>query len=566
MTIVDDDGAAASGGEPSGTAGTQAPAGVPRPWIRGNDHTVLEVPPLGGWEPHLDVSVVIPAHGHQDKLDLVLAALAAQSYPDRLMEVVVVDDGSTPALHLPEVRPENSRMVTADPGGWGSAHAVNCGAAASDGAVVLRLDADMLVYREHVESQMRWHHLADYIAVLGHKLFVPFTPGELDPESVRSTVAAGRAGELFDPAGAEPHWIEKTIDKTRNLTSAGHLAYRVFIGASGSLHRSVFDEAGGLAAELVLGGDSEFAYRVAQTGAVFVPDHDSSSWHLGRTQMQTQREAGTRYRHPFVAGRVPNFENRRKQGPRQWPVPYVDAEIDVSGASLEDADTTAAALLGGGTADIRLTLVGPWSELSGERRSPLEEEHLDLRLIRETFRGDSRVVFAETAPEPDPQVPFRLRLPAGCRPGHRALERLTQAADKQGAGLVRVTAAGVPAHGPGSIRLERTAAFARARRLGAAENAPTGGSGSSGRDGRADQDGRAGLDGAVERLYGVHWIGSGGILVEGEDEQVPHDWRSRLRTAEGEANAQRTRAERLERRLRWLSRGWPRWLADRLTR
>ncbi|KIH96865.1 glycosyl transferase family 2 [Streptomonospora alba] len=542
MTIVDD-GAAGGRTKPDGAGHSPAAAATPRPWIRRNDYTALEVPPLGGWEPALSVSVVIPAHGHQDKLDLVLAALAAQSYPSRLMETVVVDDGSAPPLRLPEVCPENTRLITSGEGGWGSAHAVNCGVAAGEGDVVLRLDADMLAHREHVESQMRWHHLADYLAVLGHKLFVPFTPGEPDPESVHTAVSQGRAAELFDPGSAEKHWIERIIDSTDGLTTADHKAYRVFIGASGSLHRGLFDEAGGLAGELVLGGDSEFAYRVAQTGAVFVPDLETSSWHLGRTQMQTRREAGTRYRHPFVAARVPDFENRRKQGPRQWAVPYADVVVDVSAASLEEAETTLAPLLSGSAPDIRAFLVGPWSELGEERRLPLEEELLDLRLIRETFRGDSRVSFVEEAPERDAAVPFRLHMPAGCRPTHRAVERITRVADKHAAGLVRLTAPGVAAHGPQALRLERTAAFARARRLGA---------------------GQEGLDAAVDRLYGLHWIGGAGIL--GEEEEPPHDWGRRLRAAEEAAEAQRARADRLERRLRWLSRGLPRRLAERLAR
>jgi cellulose synthase/poly-beta-1,6-N-acetylglucosamine synthase-like glycosyltransferase len=60
-----------------------------QPRIRHNDYTALEAPPLGDWDPVLGVSIVIPAYGHQDKLDLVLAGLAAQSYPDHLMEVIV---------------------------------------------------------------------------------------------------------------------------------------------------------------------------------------------------------------------------------------------------------------------------------------------------------------------------------------------------------------------------------------------------------------------------------------------------------------------------------------------
>jgi hypothetical protein len=60
-----------------------------QPRIRHNDYSALKVPPLGDWNPVLGVSIVIPAYGHQDKLDLVLAGLAAQSYPDHLMEVIV---------------------------------------------------------------------------------------------------------------------------------------------------------------------------------------------------------------------------------------------------------------------------------------------------------------------------------------------------------------------------------------------------------------------------------------------------------------------------------------------
>jgi hypothetical protein len=60
-----------------------------RPRIVRNDYTALRLPPAEGWQPSLSVSVVKPAYGAQGKLDLTLAALAAQTYPDDLMEVVV---------------------------------------------------------------------------------------------------------------------------------------------------------------------------------------------------------------------------------------------------------------------------------------------------------------------------------------------------------------------------------------------------------------------------------------------------------------------------------------------
>ena len=85
--------------------------GEARPRIRHNDYSPLTPPPLGDWVPRLTASVVIPARGAQHRLDLTLAALAAQTYPASLTEVIVVDDGSSPPLRLPEIRPENTRII-----------------------------------------------------------------------------------------------------------------------------------------------------------------------------------------------------------------------------------------------------------------------------------------------------------------------------------------------------------------------------------------------------------------------------------------------------------------------
>ncbi|MFE0267102.1 glycosyltransferase [Nocardiopsis alba] len=533
-----------------------------QPIVHRNDYTALPVPPLGGWEPSLSVSVVVPAHGGSEKLALVLASLAAQSYPAHLMEVVVVDDGSPEPLVLPRVRPENTRLVVSAEGGWGSAHAVNTGVGVSSGQVVLRLDADMLVYREHVESQMRWHHQADYTVVMGHKLFVDFDPSALVPEYVYEEVAAGRADRLFDRDSADPHWVERFIARTDRLRSAGHEGFKVYVGATGSLHRSLFDAAGGMAPELVLGGDSEFGHRLAQRGAVFVPDEDTSSWHLGRSQMQEQRNAGTRYRSPYVSNRVPDFHLRRKRPDRQWEVPLVDVVLDVAERTLEEVDTTASALLGGSTPDLRLWMVGSWSRLHDGRRSPLQEESLDLRLIHETFRGDPRVRFVEEPPETDPRVPFRLYMEAGPPTSSDALAELIRACDSSGAGLLCAPLPGALRAKEGVLRLERVAAFERARHL-----AP-------------EAEGEK-LDRLVEEVYGIHWTPATDIVVasgpeeaelEGvkgsseEPEESVERLRARLEQATVRGDRMRRRAERAERKLRWFTPGLTRRILRRIAR
>lgn len=521
-----------------------------QPRARRNDYSVLQPPATGEWTPKLSVSVVIPAHGHPDKLALVLASLSAQSYPAHLMEVIVVDDGSPEPLALPRVRPDNTRLITSAPGGWGSAHAVNSGVAVSSGQVVLRLDADMLVYRDHVESQMRWHHLVDYGVAMGHKLFVDFDPLAMTPEHVATEVREGRAAELFDRETAEPHWVERQIDRSDRLRRGDRTAYKVFIGATGSLHRSLFDAAGGLDGELVLGGDTEFAYRVSQQGALFIPDLDTSSWHLGRTQMQTRRDAGTRYRSPYVSNRVPDFHLRRRRPERVWEVPLVDVVMEVDGAGLEDVDTTASALLAGTTPDIRLWLVGPWDALGDERRAPLDEELLDLRLVGETFRGDARVRLVRARPEHDPRVPFHLRVPAGVALRERALADLVDTANKKKAGLLCAPVPGAT-RGDGVLRLERIAAYARARRLW-------------------PQAGSEELDRGVEEVYGTHWMpGTDLVTEEGErdkDTEDPEELRRELDRALAEVDRMRARAKRAERKLRWFTPGVARKVARKLIR
>ena len=141
-----------------------------RPAMTQNDYSPLTPPELGDWSPALSVSVVIPAHGGP-QLELTLAALAAQTYPDHLMEVLVVDDGSEPPIRLPEIRPVNTRIVPVKTG-WGISNAVNTGAKAADGEIIQRLDADMVACREHIEALARWHHVTDSLVTIGMTRFV----------------------------------------------------------------------------------------------------------------------------------------------------------------------------------------------------------------------------------------------------------------------------------------------------------------------------------------------------------------------------------------------------------
>ncbi|MER6626325.1 glycosyltransferase family A protein, partial [Streptomyces sp. NPDC000931] len=367
-----------------------------RPFVRRNDYSVLEPPSLGEWEPTLSVCVVVPAYGGQEKLDLTLASMAAQSYPPALTEVVVVDDGSDPALRLPPIRPEHTRIVPNEPGGWARGHALNTGAASTDADVLLFFDADMIAFREHVEAQMRWHHLADYLVVMGRVEFGDGPDGGLTPPEVYEHVRGGRYADLTGGDTDTMDWITELLERTDGLRSAGHRAWQVFTGATASLPRELYSTAGGSASGLVMGEDSELGYRLSQRGAVFVPEPAATGLHLGRPTTELRGGEAARFRRPFMENRVPRLNSRRVAPARTWQVPFVDVVVDTAGRGFDDVTATVDALLAGDVADVRVTLVGEWSRVTPGRHATIDDPALDVRLLHEHYRCEPRVRLTES--------------------------------------------------------------------------------------------------------------------------------------------------------------------------
>ncbi|GHE40059.1 hypothetical protein GCM10017673_48100 [Streptosporangium violaceochromogenes] len=457
------------------------PAGRPRPLIRLNDFGAVTPPELGAWTPRRTVSVVVPAF-RCDTLPLTLASLAAQSYPAHLMEVVVVDDGNTPALRLPEIVPERTRIIPSRPGGWGRAWACQTGADAAEGEVIHWLDADMVVFREQVEAQMRWHHLADYFTVLGRLKMVAAWDAGLSPAEVHAAVSAGETDKLFAPGSpgspgssgdpgrregaAEPGgnvvdtWSGEYVERTRDLRDAGLDAFKVHVGATASLPAALLRSAGGMDTSLVLAEDTELGYRLAQAGAVFVADGESRSRHLGASTVMRREQEVKRHNWVFLGNRVPVYRWLRRHPARQWEVPYVEVVVTMGDASYEAVRATVDGFLRGSVADIRVTVVGPWPAAPGARRSPLDDPALDLRLVRELYAHEGRVRLAGSAGRTPFPIPFRLVCPPGWVPAPDCLHRLTRLADQEGYGLVSLALA--ETDGVVAARLERTAAFSRA--------------------------------------------------------------------------------------------------------
>ncbi|MFI6811051.1 glycosyltransferase [Nonomuraea sp. NPDC050328] len=472
-----------SAGSAPGPHGHLTGARLPR--VKGNDYRDLR-PLTGDWTPTLTVSVVIPAYNGQDKLDLVLAALAGQTYPAELTEIIVVDNGSSPPL----TAPPPVRLIHCPAPGRPAAR--NAGLAAATGDVIHWLDSDVLLTPGALDAHMRWHHAAPYLSVTG---YIRFTTAPV-PAVLPADLEAA-----FEPA--EPHgWLVELVERTHGLTDPAQRHFSLHIGGATSVSAALLAAAGPMDEDVALGQDTELGYRLAQAGAVFVPEPSARAYHLGPTMRMRDKQPIDRVSHAFVADRIPVYRWLRSHPARQWKVPLVTAVVPAGG--YDETRATVDALLAGTVPDVSVVLTGDWPAAIGDRRAPLRDPNLDLTLLRGHYTHEARVRLAVdpsappyeqgTAVDPavpyargalvDPAVPYVLRVPAGWVPGADTLARLLDLMREEDHGLVNVLLAEDPA-GLTVARLEKRAAFARAALVV-----------TPGED----------LDDAVDDVSGVRWV------------------------------------------------------------
>ncbi|MEU4578136.1 glycosyltransferase family 2 protein [Nonomuraea sp. NPDC023979] len=471
--------------------------------VRHNDYGVLSPPALGSWRPELSVSVVIPAYDCQEALERTVASLAAQTYPAHLVEVVVADDGSDPPVHLP-----GARVVRVEQG-WGRGAARQAGQLAATGDVVHWLDSDMVLNPGHLEAHLRWHHLIDHAVVIGETRFVD-APGD---------------------EGAPTPYTLKTLESTRWLRDAGASAYLLHTGASSSVRRELLRAAGGVDPGLNMAEDTELGYRLAQAGAVFIPDPEAVGKHVGPSTVMLREKEVHRHNWSYLGDYIPDLRWLRRHPRRAWLVPYV--RVVVTATTYEETRATVDSALAGTLVDAAVTIVGPWGELTGGRRASLDEPLLDLRLLGNLYAHEPRVAFAESAPASAAPAPFSLRVPAGWALGAGTLSSLVRLAEQDTLGLVSAVLAET-ATGVVAARLERTAAFARAARFPGA------------------------ADDLVDELFGSLWVGGDehGFVPADEAEPPGGDaarWRAVAAERAAELKAAKAEIDRLTAEVERLS-------------
>ncbi len=386
-----------------------------------------------GWEPTLKVSVVTAAY-NSATLPLTLASLAAQDYPDHLLEVVVVDDGSEIPVEIGEFAPKNTRLIRVQEGqGWGRSNALRIGIEASVGDIVYWVDSDMILFADNVREHAKWAHFIPEAATIGHKGFVE--EWDFTPEQIYQAVRSDEVRSFHDLGMLHRHWSLDIFDKTDELNSSAGRNYSTHMGACATVTRAVYERTRGQDPDLRLGDDTEIAYQLWQRGAVFIPVHSAKTFHLGRATVQDQAAEVNHLNNIYFADRMPVPRSRRTAENRQWLVPYITAVVKVDLETAAVARRCVDMLLNQTETDLQVLLVGPWSTLHSGRRRVLADPNAELYLTQEWYRHEGRVSLVEQAPDDVFPSPYRLDVPVTVGLPSRAVAKMMKIAFGEGLGI-----------------------------------------------------------------------------------------------------------------------------------
>jgi len=193
----------------------------------------------------MNVSVVITCHNDERTIEQAVGSVVAQTAFDRVVEIIVVDDGSQDSSQqvLEKRARETAKLRIAETPGLGSAGARNAALRTAKGEFIAFLDGDDYWTPEKLASQLPFFSRGSNIGLV-YGDFVDFS---LDDASDGRVVTVRR----FDPA-------------SRNQLREYFLHDGPIMPSTSIIRRAVIEDVGLFDESLRICEDTEFCLRVAE--------------------------------------------------------------------------------------------------------------------------------------------------------------------------------------------------------------------------------------------------------------------------------------------------------------
>jgi len=186
----------------------------------------------------LSVSIIIPVYNDQTGIDACIEALQHQSYPKSLLEVIVVDNGSTTPIRVAAKDSELATVIVCNtPGAYA---ARNAGIAVASGEVLAFTDADCCPDQDWITAGVAALRSDSLPRVVGGEVTMRLPSNPTAIELYQATTGFAQRENIRD----------RGFSVTANL----------FVCRSDMHNIGLFDDS------LLSGGDREWSWRASEAG------------------------------------------------------------------------------------------------------------------------------------------------------------------------------------------------------------------------------------------------------------------------------------------------------------
>ena len=250
------------------------------------------------------VSIVVPVYNRSERLSRCLAGIFQQTYPKDLIEILVVDDGSSDDVMKIINKYQkllNLKYVKQHDSGYRLSAARNLGIRSSSYRNIAIIDCDLIPLPNFIESFMQYLHHFDNVVLLGHQRFVDPT-GISDDDILRDVnnlnkfkdIKSENSTMLDGSDGITRDWRYQLYNETNYLKNDEY-PYRAFSSGHVAYRKKVIVDAGYYDEDFNVWGceDNEAGYRIYQKGYFFIPVLDAIDLHQEPPsgKNETDREA-----------------------------------------------------------------------------------------------------------------------------------------------------------------------------------------------------------------------------------------------------------------------------------
>ena len=188
------------------------------------------------------VSIIIPVYNDRERLSLCLEALACQTYPQDLWEIIVVDNGSDDASQVEQLTKQYKNVIFTQEEQVGSYAARNQGISIAKGEAIGFTDADCIPHKDWIEKGVsRLRSTPECGLVAGKVELFNTNPDRQNSIEIYEKVMAFRQQEFLE---------QNHYGVTANVFT----------------WKKVIEKVGGFSQNLKSSGDAEWGKRVYQYG------------------------------------------------------------------------------------------------------------------------------------------------------------------------------------------------------------------------------------------------------------------------------------------------------------